>query len=74
MNTTEKIYYRASEIALKYGMGKSTVWKWSAQGKLPKPQKLATKLTVWRADEVDSAMEDIMRVTTQDAEMAKGVS
>ena len=74
MNNSEQVYLRCSEIAFKYGMGKSTVWKWTAQGKLPKPQKLATKMTVWRADEIESAMEEIMRNNSQVTPVAEGVS
>ena len=38
MEENRKTFIRAREIALKYGMGVSTVWKWTAIGHLPKPQ------------------------------------
>jgi len=59
-------YIRAREIAFKYGMGLSTVWKWTANGILPKPQKLGKKMTVWKTDEVDSVMSELARTSTEE--------
>tara|TARA_R110002020_G_scaffold131990_2_gene294909 strand:- start:697 stop:921 length:225 start_codon:yes stop_codon:yes gene_type:complete len=64
MEENKQTFIRAREIALKYGMGVSTVWKWTANGDLPKPQKLGKKMTVWNADEVDSVMKEIARTST----------
>ena len=75
MEENRKTFIRAREIALKYGMGVSTVWKWTAIGHLPKPQKLGKKMTVWNADEVDSVMKEIARTSSEDQNsIAVGVS
>jgi len=50
-------YQRAQQIADRLGISPSTVWRWAAAGKLPKPKKLSKRVTVWRADEVDAAIE-----------------
>ena len=53
-------YLRAKDIATRYGIGESTVWKWVAENKIPKPYaKLSKKCTVWNAEEVDQAFEDM---------------
>tara|TARA_R110002012_G_C11661691_1_gene612259 strand:+ start:2830 stop:3084 length:255 start_codon:yes stop_codon:yes gene_type:complete len=57
----EQQYLRASDIAKQYKLGVSTVWRYAQNGTIPKPYgKLSPKVTVWRADEVHSAMNDIL--------------
>lgn len=57
---------RARDIAEMYGIGLSTVWRYSKQGKLPKPYgKLSPKVTVWRLDEVETVMKDILEGNNQ---------
>ena len=51
-------YMRAKDIAHKYGIGLSTVWKWVSEGKLPQAYaKLSQKCTVWNAEEVEHAIQ-----------------
>jgi len=50
-------YQRARQIASRLDISESTVWRWSAAGKLPKPKKLSKRVTVWQSDEVDAAIE-----------------
>ena len=33
-------------------IGSSTLWRWVAEGKFPKPVKLSGKVTAWRASDV----------------------
>ncbi|MDR1684919.1 MAG: AlpA family phage regulatory protein [Desulfovibrio sp.] len=40
---------RVGEFAARLGVGKSTIWLWSKQGKLPKPIRLSRRCSVWRA-------------------------
>jgi predicted DNA-binding transcriptional regulator AlpA len=57
---------RARDIAEMCGIGLSTVWRYARQGKLPKPHgKLSPKVTVWRLDEVQSVVNDIMNGNKQ---------
>jgi|DEB0MinimDraft_10_1074344.scaffolds.fasta_scaffold501524_1 predicted DNA-binding transcriptional regulator AlpA len=58
-------YVRVKDIATRLGIADSTVYAWVASGKLPKAHaKLSPKCTVWRADEVNAAIELLM--TNQD--------
>ncbi|MBC8297329.1 MAG: AlpA family phage regulatory protein [Pelagibacterales bacterium] len=51
---------RAKDIAQKYSIGLSTVWKYSGNGTLPPPYaKLSKKCTMWNADEVDQAIQKL---------------
>lgn len=56
----QKQYLSVSQVAARLGVSKATVWRWSAQGTLPKPVKLGPNTTRWRvadleAHEVDGA-------------------
>ena len=62
----EQKYVRARDIADMYGIAISTVWRYANKGKLPKPHgKLSPKVTVWRLDEVQSVMKDILEGNNQ---------
>ena len=57
----EQQYLRAKDIAKQYKLGVSTVWRYAKKGIIPKPYgKLSPKVTVWKADEVHTAMNDIL--------------
>tara|TARA_R110000824_G_scaffold30181_1_gene99561 strand:+ start:4428 stop:4793 length:366 start_codon:yes stop_codon:yes gene_type:complete len=65
-NTTydkaERRYLRAKQIAKKYSIAVSTVWYWVSIGKLPQPDaKLGARCTVWLEENIDKAMEKIMK-------------
>ena len=52
-------YYRIGQIAstsTRQGLiavNPSTIWRWVKYGNFPKPMKLADKVTVWDAREID---------------------
>jgi len=52
-------HYRVNELAEMLGIGVSTVWHWTKIGRLPKPVKLAPRVTVWREEDVLEAIERI---------------
>jgi predicted DNA-binding transcriptional regulator AlpA len=52
MNSQNKIYYRAKEVAELLGIGLSTVWYWVKKGLLPQPAKLSARVTVWDINEI----------------------
>lgn len=43
---------RVGEVAELLGVGKSTVWLWDSEGKIPKSFKLTPATTVWRYSEI----------------------
>ena len=40
-------YYNDRQVAKAYGIGRSTVWFWTAQGLLPKPRKFGQRVSRW---------------------------
>lgn len=52
-------YVRAKQIAKDKDISVSTVWRWVQAGILPKPIKLTSRTTVWRAEDVDAAIEKL---------------
>ena len=52
-------YVRARQIAKDTGVSVSTVWRWAQKGIIPKPLKLTNRTTVWRAEEVEAAIEKL---------------
>lgn len=52
-------YMRAKDISRDFAIGKSTVHKWIAEGKLPQGKKLSYKCTVFDREEVEQAFADM---------------
>ena len=48
-----KKYLRITQVIQKIGVGKSTIWLWSKEGKFPKLIKISTKVTVWEEEKID---------------------
>jgi len=47
------------QVAAMLGIGVSTVWAWTQQGRLPKPLRIGRRCTRWRLDEVLEAIDRI---------------
>ena len=45
-------FLRVKQVAKKIGIGKSTVWLWVKEGKLPEPIKISSRVTVWEEDKI----------------------
>jgi prophage regulatory protein len=52
-------YLRVKSVAQQLDVSESTIWRFVQQGVLPKPIKLTARTTVWRADEIDAAIEKL---------------
>ncbi len=46
--------YRAAELANSLGVSVSTLWRWNAQGRIPKARQLSPGVTVWDGEEIDA--------------------
>ena len=46
-------YISAGQLAERYGVDKSTVWRWAQRNILPAPVKLSEQCTRWKLDEID---------------------
>ena len=45
-------YLRDSDLAKRYGVHRSTVWRWVRKGLLPKPIRLTPGCTRWNSAEI----------------------
>jgi prophage regulatory protein len=54
LNLPETGYLRLPQILRFIPIGRSTWWKWVAEGKAPKAIKLGIKTTAWRAEDIRS--------------------
>jgi len=55
-----KKYWADKEVAERYGVGPSTIWRWVANGIFPEPTKISPGCTRWngeKLDEHDSKLE-----------------
>jgi prophage regulatory protein len=52
-------YLRVKSVARNLDVSTATVWRYVQQNILPKPIKLSARTTVWRADDIDAAIESI---------------
>lgn len=50
-------FIRVTQLSILLGVAIVTCWRWSANGKIPKPIKLSERVTVWRAEEIRSWMD-----------------
>jgi prophage regulatory protein len=53
---------RIPEVMSKLGIGRSTVWQYVKENKMPKPSKLSPKVTVWRETEIQAYILHITSV------------
>ena len=45
-------FIRANQLSQILGVAVVTVWRWSAQGRLPPPVKLSERVTAWEAGSI----------------------
>jgi len=64
-------FIRVKDVAQMIGMGRSTVWMLTKQGKFPQPLRLGPKVTVWRLSEIEKWIEEKIRESAKQ-ELAAG--
>ncbi|QII84159.1 AlpA family phage regulatory protein [Bordetella hinzii] len=47
-------YMRLPDVVAVCRIGKSTIWKWCAAGRFPKPIKLSTRISVWKVEDIQT--------------------
>lgn len=47
-------FIRVQQVANMLSIGKSTVWLWVKQNKLPQPIHLSARISVWKASEINN--------------------
>lgn len=53
MNANNK-FIRDKQVAEKLSIGRTTVWRWVNEGKLPKPTKIGNKTSVWLEADIEA--------------------
>ena len=48
------MYLSDKQLALRYAVTRQTVWRWSREGKFPKPVTLSQGCTRWRLSDVEA--------------------
>lgn len=62
---------RVGEVAGIIGVGKSTVWLWDREGKIPKSFKLTASTTVWRYSEIMAWLDEKQRESEENEKQKK---
>lgn len=47
-------FLKDTEVAVRYGVSRPTIWRWTKNGNLPKPVKLGAGSTRWRASDLEA--------------------
>ena len=50
---TENTYVSVTQLARRYSVDRSTIWRWVQRGTLPQPVRLSEQTTRWRLDEIE---------------------
>ena len=45
-------YKSDKDLAARYGVSRSTIWRWTKEGRLPQPKKLSPGCTRWDWSEI----------------------
>lgn len=57
-NYRQERYLRMPELRKKLGgIGRSTVWRWVRDGRLPQPIRLGGRFSVWPEDAIDAVLK-----------------
>ena len=48
------LYLRDTDLAKRYSVSRSTVWRWTREGLLPNPVQLSHACSRWRLDEIEA--------------------
>ena len=55
----EAEFLRVKAVAALLGIGESTVWLWTKDGRLPKPIRLGNKCTLWNRKGIEQYLSGI---------------
>lgn len=53
-NYSNKCFLRDVDLAARYSVSRNTVWRWTREGRLPQPIKLAPSCTRWPAEAIET--------------------
>ena len=58
METPLPTLIRPDELAEWLGVCRSTIWKWTRKGKLPRPIRISDKITAWKREDIEQWLAD----------------
>ena len=50
---TENTYVSVTQLARRYSVDRSTIWRWVQRGTLPQPFRLSEQTTRWKLEEIE---------------------
>jgi prophage regulatory protein len=53
-----KLYFSVTDLSVRYGVSKQTVWYWLREGRLNRPVKLGVNSTRWKLIDVEQFEAD----------------
>jgi prophage regulatory protein len=53
------IYAQDIHLASRYSVTRATIWRWTAEGRIPQPIKLSPGCARWRIDDLESFESEI---------------
>jgi predicted DNA-binding transcriptional regulator AlpA len=51
--TLSFLYLKDTDIAIRYGISRATIWRWVKNNKFPRPIKLGAGSTRWRLSDLE---------------------
>lgn len=54
-------FVRVGVLSKMLGVAVVTIWRWTANGRLPKPVKLSERVTAWRVEDIRQWMQEKSR-------------
>jgi len=48
------LYLRDTDLASRYSVSRSTIWRWVRRGLLPQPVQISECCTRWRLDDIEA--------------------
>ncbi len=55
LDDTAFVFVSDAQLAERYGVNRSTIWRWSKAGKLPEPKQISAAITRWWLPDVIAA-------------------
>jgi prophage regulatory protein len=53
-----KLYFSVTDLSVRYGVSKQTVWYWLREGRLNRPVKIGVNSTRWKLIDVEQFEAD----------------
>ncbi len=53
------LFLRDTDLAERYSVGRTTIWRWASRGLLPAPVQLSESCTRWCLDEIEAFDKEV---------------